>query len=60
VGSVGRILGEAGVNIGGMQVSRDGVEALTVLTVDTAIAPDQLAAIVSDIAASSGKAVDFA
>jgi len=60
VGSVGRILGEAGVNIGGMQVSRNGVDALTVLTVDSAIAPDQLAAIVSDINASSGRAVDFA
>jgi D-3-phosphoglycerate dehydrogenase len=61
VGTVGRILGEAGVNIGGMQVSRDDSgQALTVLTVDSTIAPDQLEAIVTDIAASSGKSVDFA
>lgn len=60
VGTVGRILGEAGVNIGGMQVSRDDAgNALTVLTVDSAIAPDQLQAIVAEISASSGKAVDL-
>ena len=35
VGVVGRVLGEAGVNIGGMQVSRDaGGNALIVLTVE--------------------------
>ena len=61
VGTVGRILGEAGVNIGGMQVSRDDAgNALTVLTVDSAIAPDQLQAIISEISAASGKAVDLA
>lgn len=61
VGTVGRILGEAGVNIGGMQVSRDDAgNALTVLTVDSAIAPDQLQAIIAEISASSGKAVDLA
>ena len=61
VGTVGRILGEAGVNIGGMQVSRDDAgNALTVLTVDSAIAPDQLQAIIAEIAATSGKAVDLA
>ena len=61
VGTVGRILGEAGVNIGGMQVSRDDAgNALTVLTVDSAIAPDQLQAIIAEISATSGKAVDLA
>jgi D-3-phosphoglycerate dehydrogenase / 2-oxoglutarate reductase len=61
VGTVGRILGEAGVNIGGMQVSRDDAgNALTVLTVDSAIAPDQLQAIITEISAASGKAVDLA
>ena len=38
VGVVGRVLGEAGVNIGGMQVSRDDRgHALIVLTVDSEI-----------------------
>ena len=39
VGTVGRILGEAGVNIAGMQVSRDrkGGHALVAMTVDSAI-----------------------
>lgn len=61
VGTVGRILGEAGVNIGGMQVSRDDAgNALTVLTVDSAIAPEQLQAIITEISATSGKAVDLA
>jgi len=31
-----------------------------VLTVDSAIAPDQLQAIIAEISASSGKAVDLA
>ncbi|CAM5310797.1 hypothetical protein SALBM135S_06294 [Streptomyces alboniger] len=37
VGTVGRVLGESGVNIGGMQVARADVggEALAVLTVET-------------------------
>lgn len=61
VGTVGRILGEAGVNIGGMQVSRDEAgQALTVLTVDSAIAPEQLEAIIAEVKATSGKAVDLA
>jgi D-3-phosphoglycerate dehydrogenase len=61
VGTVGRILGEAGVNIGGMQVSRDeSGHALTVLTVDSAIAPDRLEAIITEVQAASGKAVDLA
>ena len=46
VGVAGRILGDAGVNIGGMQVSRDeaGGHALIALTVDSAIPQDVLAA----------------
>ncbi|MFM8239602.1 MAG: phosphoglycerate dehydrogenase [Actinomycetota bacterium] len=60
VGVVGRVLGEGGVNIGGMQVSRDDSgHALIVLTVDSAVLPEQLAAIVSEIGAHSGKAVDL-
>jgi len=60
VGVVGRVLGEAGVNIGGMQVSRDeSSHALIVLTVDSAIPADRLDAIVAEIGAHSGKAVDL-
>ncbi|MGA0067176.1 MAG: phosphoglycerate dehydrogenase, partial [Candidatus Nanopelagicales bacterium] len=42
VGTVGRILGEADINIGGMQVSRDesGEHAVIVLTVDSAVPSD--------------------
>ena len=60
VGTVGRILGDAGVNIGGMQVSRDDSgHALIVLTVDSAIPADRLDAIVAEIGAHSGKSVDL-
>ena len=39
VGTVGRILGDAGVNIAGMQVSRDrrGGQALVAMAVDSAV-----------------------
>lgn len=62
VGTVGRILGEAGVNIGGMQVSRDasGEHSLIVLTVDDVVPAPALEAIVSDIGAHTGRAVDLA
>ena len=60
VGVVGRVLGEASVNIGGMQVSRDASgHALIVLTVDSAIPADRLDAIVAEIGAQSGKAVNL-
>jgi D-3-phosphoglycerate dehydrogenase len=60
VGIVGRVLGEGGVNIGGMQVSRDDSgHALIVLTVDSLISPEQLDTIVSEIGAHSGTAVDL-
>ncbi len=44
VGTVGRILGEADVNIGGMQVSREesGEHSVIVLTVDQAVPADVL------------------
>ena len=61
VGTVGQILGDAGVNIGGMQVSRDDAgNALAILTVDTAIAPAQLEAIVAAIEATAGTSIDLA
>jgi D-3-phosphoglycerate dehydrogenase len=62
VGTVGRILGEADINIGGMQVSREesGEHAVIVLTVDSAVPSDVLERIVSEIGAHTGRAVDMA
>lgn len=62
VGTVGRILGEANVNIEGMQVSPDdaGDHAVIVLTVDQAVPTDVLDQIVAEIGAHTGRAVDLA
>jgi D-3-phosphoglycerate dehydrogenase len=62
VGTVGRILGEAGINIAGMQVGRTtaGGRALTLLTVDSAVSNDTMDRIVSEVGAGFGKAVDLA
>jgi D-3-phosphoglycerate dehydrogenase / 2-oxoglutarate reductase len=62
VGKVGQILGAAGVNIAGMQVSRRaaGGEALMALTVDSALPPAELARIAEAISASTARAVDIA
>jgi D-3-phosphoglycerate dehydrogenase len=62
VGTVGRILGDAQVNIAGMQVSRQdkGGEALVALSVDSAIPGETLAEIEAAIEASSVRAVDLA
>jgi len=61
VGTVGNILGTAGVNIAGMQVSRheQGGDALVALTVDSAIPPAVLDEIVRSIGATSGRTVDI-
>ncbi len=61
VGTVGRILGEAGVNIAGMQVSRNakGGEAMVALSVDSAIPPDVLHDIEAAIDAVSARSVDL-
>ncbi|MGW3245918.1 phosphoglycerate dehydrogenase [Streptomyces sp. NPDC001070] len=61
VGTIGRILGDAGVNIAGMQVARDqaGGEALVALTVDTAIPAPVLAEIAEEIGATSARAVNL-
>jgi D-3-phosphoglycerate dehydrogenase / 2-oxoglutarate reductase len=61
VGTVGRILGDAGVNIAGMQVARHarGGSALVALSVDTAIPADVLADIQHAIDATSVRAVDL-
>jgi D-3-phosphoglycerate dehydrogenase len=61
VGTVGGILGDAGVNIAGMQVSRDakGGQALVALSVDSAIPADTLADIQHAMDAASVRAVDL-
>jgi D-3-phosphoglycerate dehydrogenase len=61
VGTVGRILGDAGVNIAGMQVSRDalGGHALVALSVDSEIPAEALADIEAAIDAISLRGVDL-
>ena len=61
VGVVGHAFGEAGVNIGGMQVSRDdaGGHALIVLTVDSVAPAAMLETLIKDIGAHTGRTVDF-
>ena len=61
VGTVGGILGDAGVNIAGMQVARDakGGQALVALSVDSAIPADVLDEIAVGIDAASVRAVDL-
>lgn len=61
VGTVGRILGEAGLNIAGMQVSRADVggEALVVLTVDDDVPAAVLTEISSEIGAASARSVNL-
>jgi D-3-phosphoglycerate dehydrogenase / 2-oxoglutarate reductase len=62
VGIVGRILGDAGVNIGSMQVSRDrqGGHALVGMTVDSAVPHAVLQEIAAEIGAESARSVDLA
>ncbi|WP_139981761.1 phosphoglycerate dehydrogenase [Nocardioides litoris] len=61
VGTVGRVLGEAGVNIAGMQVSRNakGGEALVALSVDSAIPTEVLADIEASMSAHSARSIDL-
>lgn len=61
VGAIGQILGEAQINIAGMQVARDhqGGLALVALTVDTAIPADVLDDIAGHMEASLVRAVDL-
>ncbi|ADG89513.1 D-3-phosphoglycerate dehydrogenase [Thermobispora bispora] len=61
VGVVGRILGEHGINIASMQVSRNvkGGKALIALTVDSAIPSELVEEIVGEIGAESGRSVDL-
>jgi D-3-phosphoglycerate dehydrogenase / 2-oxoglutarate reductase len=61
VGTVGGILGEAGVNIAGMQVSRQtrGGQALVALSVDTAISTETLDDIQAAMSATAARAVNL-
>jgi D-3-phosphoglycerate dehydrogenase len=61
VGVVGKLLGDLGINIAGMQVGRDakGGEALTALTVDSAITPEILDQITQAIGADMARRVDL-
>jgi D-3-phosphoglycerate dehydrogenase len=61
VGTIGSILGEAGVNIAAMQVARReaGGEALMTLTVDSAVSADLLASAAAAIGARASSAVDL-
>ncbi len=61
IGLFGRLLGDADVNIGGMQVARDdkAEAALVVLTVDSAIPPDVLGSIATEVAAGLVSVVDL-
>jgi D-3-phosphoglycerate dehydrogenase / 2-oxoglutarate reductase len=58
VGIVGQLLGQAAVNIAGMQVSRtaEGGAALMVLTIDSAIPPATLDEIAGAVGASEIRA----
>jgi D-3-phosphoglycerate dehydrogenase / 2-oxoglutarate reductase len=61
VGVVGKILGDQGINIAGMQVCRNsrGGQALIVLSVDSALPLPVLDEITSSIGALFGRAVDL-
>jgi D-3-phosphoglycerate dehydrogenase / 2-oxoglutarate reductase len=61
VGTVGRILGDAGINIAGMQVARatEGGDALVALTVDSSIPSGVLTEIAQEIGAVSARAVNL-
>ncbi|KND42768.1 MULTISPECIES: phosphoglycerate dehydrogenase [Streptomyces] len=62
IGTIGHVLGEADLNIAGMQVSRaaPGGEALVVLNVDSHVPADVLAEIAQEIGATSAHSVSLA
>lgn len=61
IGQVGGLLGQAGVNIAGMQVARDdeSAECIVVLTVDSPLPPETMEAIITAIGPSRFAAVDL-
>jgi len=62
IGAVGKLLGDADVNIAGMQVSRidERGEALVALTVDSPIPEDVVAAIATEVGTETLRTVDLA
>ena len=61
VGTVGGVLGAAGVNIGGMQVARaaEGGLAVGVLTLDQSVPGTVVDELVREIGADTGRLVDL-
>ncbi|MEY9847058.1 phosphoglycerate dehydrogenase [Streptacidiphilus sp. MAP5-3] len=61
VGTLGRLLGDAGINIAGMQVSREaeGGDALVSLTVDSEIPQGLLGEIAAEIGAQFARSVNL-
>ena len=61
IGAVGKLLGDADVNIAGMQVSRDdeAAKALVALTVDRPSRVDVVTAIEKEIGAETVRVVDL-
>lgn len=61
IGSLGRILGEADINIAGMQVARnsEGGQALSLLTVDSSVPQEVLETVREAIGATVAREVDL-
>jgi D-3-phosphoglycerate dehydrogenase len=61
IGTLGRLLGENGTNIAGMQVARNtvGGQALSLLTVDSSVPQSVLDAIKAEIGATMAREVDL-
>jgi D-3-phosphoglycerate dehydrogenase len=61
VGTVGSVLGKAGINIGGMQVARDeeGGEALMAITVDSSLTPELVASVQRETGAEFVRSVNL-
>ncbi|MBM2617494.1 phosphoglycerate dehydrogenase [Actinoplanes sp. LDG1-06] len=61
VGTIGTLLGEAGVNIAAMQVARReaGGEALMTLTVDSSVDAELLSTVAAAVGSERGSAVDL-
>ncbi len=61
IGILGRLLGDNGINIAGMQVARnmEGGQALSLLTVDSSVPQDVLDALKSEIGATMAREVDL-
>ncbi|MGW9404738.1 phosphoglycerate dehydrogenase [Arthrobacter sp. NPDC055585] len=61
IGALGRILGEADINIAGMQVARnsEGGQALSLLTVDSSVPQDVLETVREAIGATVAREVDL-